>query len=294
MRELRLLCATDMSEQSERAVQRALLLSEQLDAELLLFHSINAARTDRLTRRKQVRAQLALTSRSGAFAGATREPRIVVRVGDHQGTIADIAREWDADLIILGARTERFGESVVGTTAERVSRKARRPILVVNRDVAGPYEHVLLTSDLTRESAGAARMAEHLGLLESGLTAVVHSLSPAGVSMLRVSGVSEPAIETYVRGMSHSTSQEIMQQLEHAGVHTERLSVLARPAAPLRAIEHAAQLTDADLVVVGSSHFPVLKRIVLGSVSNEVLRRMTCDVLLVSPGAIKHASTRLH
>jgi nucleotide-binding universal stress UspA family protein len=205
-----------------------------------------------------------------------------------------MAREWDADLIILGARTERFGESIVGTTAERVSRKARRPILVVNRDVAGPYQHVLLTSDLTKGSAEAASLADNVGLLDGGLTAVVHALSSAGVSMLRVSGVSEPAIQTYVRTMSQSTSHEILQQFEHAGVHTERMSVLAQQSSPLRAIEHAVQLTDADLVVVGSSEFPVLKRIVLGSISNEVLRTLTCDVLLVSAGAIKHARATLH
>lgn len=216
MRQLRLLCATDLSEQSNQAVQRAMLLSEQLDAELMLFHAIDPTRTNRLTRRKQVRAQLALSSHARQTEVPARHPRIVVRVGQHQSAITEMAREWDADLIILGARTERFGESIVGTTAERVSRKARRPILVVNRDVAGP----------------------------------------AGASMLRVSGVSEPAIQTYVRTMSQSTSHEILQQFEHAGVHTERMSVLAQQSSPLRAIEHAAQLTDADLVVVGSRCLP--------------------------------------
>jgi nucleotide-binding universal stress UspA family protein len=211
-------------------------------------------------------------------------------------TIAAVARQWDADLIVLGAQATRFGESVVGTMAERIIRKAERPILVVNRDVTRPYEHVLLTTDLSEGAAGAARLADTLGLLEGSATSVVHSMSPTGRSMLRVSGVSEPAIETYERRMSRWTSQEVVQQLEQAGLRTELLPILAERSSPFRAIEHAVELTDADLVVVGSSHFPVLKRVVIGSISNEVLRRLTCDVLLVSPRAIKRtrASAKIH
>ena len=286
-RPLRLLCATDLSRRADRAMLRALLLSRRLGADLLLLHSIEAAGTVRTTRRKQVRAQIIMQARARKLAPSGRIPEFVVRVGQYQDTIVEVAGEWDDDLIILGSYRMSLGDSVIGTTAERVIRKASRPILVVNREPRGPYEHVLLTSDLSEVSVGAARLARSLGLLEDCLTSVVHALAPAARSLLRSFGVGEPVIEKYVRQVGHWTSDKILQQLEQAGLHTTRVSVLAKQGPPLRAIEHAAQLTSADMVVVGASHFPALKRIVIGSISNEVLRRLTCDVLLVSPGAIK-------
>ena len=49
---------------------------------------------------------------------------------------------------------------------------------------------------------------------------------------------------------------------------------------------------SADVVVVGSSRFALLKRVFLGSVSNEVLRGMEHDVLLVSPASARRARRR--
>lgn len=297
-RRLRLLCATDLSGRSDQAVRRALLLAGQLDAELLLFHSIDAAPGERVARRKQVRAQLALDTRVRKLFSTEREVKVSVRVGHYRDTIAAMAQEWGADLIILGSHRTRLGDGVIGTTAERVIRRARRPVLVVKRDVTGPYEQVLLTSDLSSVSAGAASLTQDLGLLEGSETTVVHALTPAAGSMLRFSGVSEPEMEKYVRQLRHLTAAEVRQQFEQAGLSRRLLSVVAEQSSPLKAIEQTAQRMDADLVVVAAGRFPTLKRILLGSISNEVLRRLTCDVLLVSFGtlqqmrqpAIKHAA----
>jgi hypothetical protein len=58
---------------------------------------------------------------------------------------------------------------------------------------------------------------------------------------------------------------------------------------PFRAIEQVAHRIGSDLVVVGTSRFPLLKRVFIGSVSNEVLRGIEHDVLVVSPAAARRA-----
>jgi nucleotide-binding universal stress UspA family protein len=291
-RQLRLLCATDLSRRSDRAMLRAMLLAQELGAELLLFHSIDAAPAERVTRRKRTRAQIILDARARRMLPSGTVPQTAVRVGGYRNAIAEMAKEWEADLIILGSHTARLGDSIVATTAESLIRKVHRPVLVVKRDARSAYQHVLLTSDLTDVSAGAARLAQNFGLLEGRETSVVHALASAATSMLRMSGVGKAQVESYERQFRQWTAEEIMQQLQRAGLSTDGMSIVAEQGAPASVIERVSELTAADLVVVGASRFPALKRVVLGSVSNEVLRRLACDVLLVSPGAIKHERER--
>ncbi|MFZ2491366.1 MAG: universal stress protein, partial [Thermoanaerobaculia bacterium] len=50
--------------------------------------------------------------------------------------------DYGADLLVLGAQQSRFrGESVIGTTTERLVRLARFPMLTVVRQPAERLEH---------------------------------------------------------------------------------------------------------------------------------------------------------
>jgi nucleotide-binding universal stress UspA family protein len=94
-----LLCATDLSARSEHVVKRAAFMANQLDAQLILLHVVAPSRTlDRSVQiRKEVARQLPLT-----LLPAGGKPKIELRVGDHVATIASVAKETNADLIILG------------------------------------------------------------------------------------------------------------------------------------------------------------------------------------------------
>jgi nucleotide-binding universal stress UspA family protein len=165
-------------------------------------------------------------------------------------------------------------------------------VLVVNRAAAAPYEDVLLASDLSRMSADIARVSAHLGLLEGARASVVHAPQHSLGVMRYLARGNESAVSSNQRSRSRLASQQIEAQLERAGLHAARVSVLAPQTSPFHAIEQVAQEAGSDLVVVGSSRFPLLKRVFIGSVSNEVLRGIKHDVLLVSPAAARRARRR--
>lgn len=271
----RVLCATDLGVGSGAALSRAQEIARALGADLHLLHVVDSASTARATRlRRDVQGSVR----------ASRRP--------HRA-IADLAIEWDADLIVLGPYRRRLGDSFRGTIAERVIRKADRPVLVVNREATGPYEHVLLASDLSRMSANIARVSKQFGLLEGSRVSAVHAPQhPLGL-MLYLARGSESAVSIDRRSRSRFASTQIEAQLERAGLNGARISISSAQTSPLHAIEQVAQNAGSDLVVVGSSRFPLLKRVFIGSVSNDVLRRMKQDVLLVSPAAARRAQRRV-
>ena len=289
----RVLCATDLGAGSDAALSRAREIARALGAQVLLLHVVDVASTARATGRRRAHAQLTIDALSRKIAWSGSDVRGSVRASRRPyRAIADVALEWDADLIVLGPYRRRLGDSFRGTTAERVIRKADRPVLVVNRDVAGPYEHVLLASDLSRMSAGIARVSKQLGLLKGSRVSVVHAPQHSLGVMRYLARGSESAVSSNERSRSRLASNQIEAQLERAGLTAAGVSILSPNTSPFHAIEQIAQRVGSDLVVVGSSRFPLLKRVFIGSVSNEVLRGMKHDVLLVSPAAARRARRR--
>lgn len=290
----RVLCATDLGAGSDAALSRAREIARALGARVLLLHVVDVASTARATGRRRAHAQLTIDALSRKIAWSGSDVQGSVRASRRpHGAIADVALEWDADLIVLGPYRRRLGDSFRGTTAERVIRKADRPVLVVNRDAAAPYVNVLLASDLSRMSAGITRVSKQFGLLKDSRASVVHVPQHSlGVVRYLARG-SESAVSSYQRSRSRLATKQIEAQLERAGLNAVGVSVLSPPnTSPFHAIEQVAQRVGSDLVVVGSSRFPVLKRVFIGSVSNEVLRGMKQDVLLVSPAAARRAQRR--
>jgi nucleotide-binding universal stress UspA family protein len=289
----RVLCATDLGVGSDAALSRARQIARALGAQLHLLHVVDSASTARATGRRRARTQLTIDalSRKIAWPGSVVQGSVRASRLPHRA-IADVAIEWDADLIVLGRYRRRLGDSFRGTTAERVIRNAGRPVLVVNRDATGPYEHVLLASDLSRMTAGIARVSKQLGLLAGSRTSVVHVPQHSLGLMLYLARGSESAVSNNQRSRSRFAAEQIEAQLERAGLSGAQVTVFSPQTSPLHAIEQAAQPAGSDLVVVGSSRFPLLKRLFIGSVSNEVLRGIKHDILLVSPAAARRAKTR--
>lgn len=288
----RVLCATDLLQRSDRAVSRADAIARALGAQLLLLHVVDAAKSGVDTHRHGARARSILNARARKLARSGNGAQVSVRAGRPHKIIADAAIKWDADLIVLGPYRRRFGDSFRGTTAERVIRIADRPVLVVNRESADPYEHVLLAADRSRMSIGIAHVTKELGLLEGARASVVHALQHTRGAIPYFAGVRESEVAKYQQSLRELAADEIDTLLTSAGLDSARVSVFSQENSPFRAIEQVASRIGSDLVVVGTSRFPMFKRVFVGSVSNEVLRGIEHDVLVISPVAARRAHRR--
>src|SRR5678816_2750264 len=135
----KLLCATDLWARSDRALQKALWLAEVTDAQLLLLHVVDGELPLRIAGRKADLARSALEWRLRDTAALSQPPAVSVRVGSPQQTIIKVARDWRADMVVLGAASARVFDRIRGTTAERLASEARCAALVVNRGEPGEY-----------------------------------------------------------------------------------------------------------------------------------------------------------
>jgi nucleotide-binding universal stress UspA family protein len=125
---------------------------------------------------------------------------------------------------------------------------------------------------------------------EASRRAFVHALElgrrfQARLLVVTVVRVPEPAIFTEVEGTIDTAREhfrdafrELTDQAEAAGLTIETELVVGHPAEQLI---HLAEMHHVDLIVVGSRGASRMKRWMLGSVSERVLRYAHCPVTIV-------------
>jgi nucleotide-binding universal stress UspA family protein len=220
-----------------------------------------------------------------AVAEGVARPEVSVKVGSAINAVVAAAREWQPDLIVMGRpRRQRF-EMLIGTTAERIIRATHCPLLIVNGSGQAPYRNVVLATDLSKTSVHVARTAMRMGLLEDAYTWIVHAFNPPHSGLLPTDV--EEQLAAHRQHWRSVMSRDLLQKLAAEGIDTERVEVFVEAARPFDAIEQSLEMARSELLVIGTSRWFMLKRLLFGSVADKVLRRVDCDVLAISPSVKK-------
>jgi nucleotide-binding universal stress UspA family protein len=258
----------------------------------MLLHAIGPQQPERVMRLRANRAYLELLSQvEQAFGSAHGAIEIAVRVGSVRDLIARTANEWDADLVVVAAPKPHRLDSIVGTTAERLVRTARRPVLVARREVPGGYRHVAIAADLSDASLPMIRTTAHLGALQEAHTTLVHAVHPPYDHMMRAAGVEDSIIEQYGRSAREEARERLQSLAEDAGLPAESTSLIVRSDPAASAIAAVLEHERPELLAMGASRWFMLKRLLIGSVADRLLRLAPCDILII-PNRPEEASLR--
>jgi nucleotide-binding universal stress UspA family protein len=207
---------------------------------------------------------------------------VSVRHGTPLQAITELAGEWEPDLIVMARPLQRTMDLVLGTTAERVIRATHRPVLVVTGMASRSYQNLLLATDMSNVSVHVARSLMSMGMLDEAYTWIVHAFEPPYHGLLS----SYPAqAAAYRQQWRRVLSAEILEKMSAEGIDLSRVEVVVERAQPLNAIQKCLQTAHPELLVIGTSRWFMLKRFLFGSVADQVLRRVDCDVLAISPRA---------
>jgi nucleotide-binding universal stress UspA family protein len=195
-------------------------------------------------------------------------------------------------MIVMGrAGSRALRDTFLGSTAERVIRRAQLPVLVVRLPARAPYRRPALALDLDK-AAGAA-LAQLLKVVPPPRprVTVIHAYDPPYQGLVYPS-LSDDDAEDYRDQSRHEAVREIGELLASA--------LLAAKVSPADAptwsthvqlgsarsiIAKAIKKADTDLLVLGTHGRSGLAYAFLGTVAGEVVRGVGCDVLVVPPRA---------
>jgi nucleotide-binding universal stress UspA family protein len=183
----------------------------------------------------------------------------------------------------MGAHRKQFLRDIfTGTTIERVIRGGTYPVLMVNNEAQRQYDRVLVPVDMSETSADAIRFGLYAGLLEDGAT-LLHAFSPVAKRRLLSSGASADFISGYVDSERHGAMEEMSRFLVANEFGTGRWSLRVDEGLPMQVIARAVAEKRPDLLVLGTHGRSGLLRALIGSVTEEVLRSLDVDVLVIPP-----------
>ncbi|MFA9426078.1 universal stress protein [Natronorubrum sp. A-ect3] len=214
------------------------------------------------------------------WAGDTGAPVIdEVHTGEPQEAILEYAATHDVDAIVMGTRGRRgVGRLLLGSVTEAVVRDAAVPVLVV-RGAAEvrrryPLETVVAPIDGSRNADAALEQALAIARHHD---ATVHCLSVVDVAPVGIDDGNDLRLER-LEQYAQQVVDDGVQQAEEMGVDAVGA---VQHGSTQRQIRAYTDDEDADLIVMGTHGRSGLDRLLLGSVTERVLRTATTPVVTV-------------
>lgn len=275
-------------------------------AELVLVHAIFLPEPPRFLRGRFPPAeQLVDTLRVGAdkrlreisLSLGERRIWLETRIGRPAEQIAQVASEYQADLVVVGAHGERPGIwDRLGSTAEQLLGYARVPVLLPAGLPRAAPKRILVPVEEADVTPRVVEWAHHMAVRFSAEVTVLHVVNAALLGPVTHTSAftspvmfDAPRLEAVVR----EDADRWLAGLVAADLAGDRVDSEVTFGSPAREILDAAKRLESDLIVMGSRGAGAFRRTVLGSVSSEVLRAPPCPVLVI-PESIVPAGTAAH
>jgi universal stress protein E len=275
-----IVAATDFSERSRRAVRRAAMLARESGARLMVLHVADDDREARVVEAEVAAARAALDAMKEWLPDAPCEAR--VELGDPFDGIIRTARACAADLIVMGThRRQLLRDIFVGTSIERVTRARVAPVLMVNTEPSSAYRRALLGVDFSVHAGDALRFTRESGVLSQGELAVAHAFDAMAKGKLNYAGVARAKVTAYVMQVEDQARADLAAFLAGYPGEPQPFAVRVAEGHPAAMLAAAARSLDADLVVVATHGLSSIERLLLGSVTEALMRDLDRDVLAV-------------
>lgn len=293
----RVLIGIDFSEAS-LAAARWVARQFAAEAELILVHVVPVPPPPSFCRDiladRQTLAAGAVPRLEGGlrgFAATLPSAQITtqLRVGRPFEQLAELAEELRADVIALGRTGQRAGTwKRLGSTADRLIRRVRTPVLIVPGSTTPVANRVLAAVDDAQIATAVLDRAHTLSALFGARLVALHALSDAigthGGRPTHAPGGADTPLSITAEAIRRATRGWLREQLDRVGADTATsdTAVAIGDAGP--AILAEAHRSGAELIVVGRWGAHALGQAGTGAVTRFVLRGARSPVLVVTDG----------
>lgn len=209
------------------------------------------------------------------------ETDVHIEVGSPAQRLTELAEEIKADLLVMRAHQRNsMLEKIVGSTTDRVIRTSRTPVLVVKRPVSQAYRRIVVSIDTADDSASVVPFLAALFPL-AGLQLIHVVAIPAQFeAAMRRAGSSQADILKHLDALVSKAKDSLHDSAGSLSHRPERSRVRVVAGEPAANLVRATWSPKVDLVALGPGDTGKLRRALLGSVTQQVLRAATCDVLI--------------
>jgi len=288
----KILAATDLSSSSSQAIDRGFLIAKTNGAEYIVMHAVGidalsslreflGENVDAVSEKIVDEARGRLTEMvacSPARDDVTAD--LQVERGLAASAISSFSETAGVDLLLVGAHGSGFFQRMVlGSTASRLLRKSKCPVLVVKQEAHRSYKRVLIAADFSPGSEFTIRIAR--AVAPEADIVLLHVFDVPFEGKMQYAGVSEDVIHQYRIETRARATQQLHDLARTAGLSAGDYSgIVVHGDATRNIVEHEEKYR-CDLIVMGKHGTHVTEELLLGSVTKRVLAESRSDVLVV-------------
>jgi nucleotide-binding universal stress UspA family protein len=230
---------------------------------------------------EELRAEASKLAEEGVSEVATvldATPRTVAARSPAHGLHALAEAETTALLVVGSSHRGALGRVLAGTVATQVLSGAPCPVAMAPQGLAGvetvPLRNIGVAFDGSPEAWTALQRASELALATGGRVRIIHALEPLRAPA--VSPLESDRILKQRRARCEMAEEQAVASLPK-DVHPESRIVVGAPVQVLEAEAH----DGLDLLVMGSRGFGPVRRVLLGSMSSQLVRLAPCPLLVL-------------
>ena len=291
----RILVPTDLSPSATAAFRIARDVAEHFGAEIHVLHVrtesgpipalsklFGDAPQDAAAYRQRIQEQL--ESKLGGY-----EPSVAVqREGSRTAPeVLNYANSADVDLIVMGTHGHRsLDHPALGGTTGDVVRNATTPVLTVrirDEDVDdaafGGFGRIIAAVDFAEHSDEVVRWAKDLARVYEAQLAMIFVAEEHQVPMFNDTGMMSVTTLKLDEEIVSRSGAALRQLDGNTGPQIPDTTYEVRRGNPAREIADFADDTSRDLVIVGRRGHSVHEGLLLGTVTEHLVRRIRCPVL---------------
>jgi nucleotide-binding universal stress UspA family protein len=281
----------DGSPESAVAVSAGWLLAQAAGVDCRPVHAAHDVRAALLAAGDGVSVdavELALLAHARHDVRATIADRVPARVADQlivrRGraplVLDDVIAETNAQLLVLGGKHHStLGRWLGGSTVQHVVRRLGVPLLVTTRELPA-RARVMVALDSSYAAQVTLNHAVALAQLLGGPLHALHVIEPA-VALSEAAMLGDANHEAQARERMERDIWPLLPIPDHHKV------IRSGPATPT--IVQEAEAWRADIIVVGSHGKRWIDRLLIGSVTDDLLNDLPAAVLVIPVPAPLHA-----
>lgn len=275
----KILVATDFSKSSDNLIKNAIDICKIFESGIILIHVLpkdiknekvislikNAAETQLNQIKERIKNE------------GIKVDEPIIKFGTHFDEIIKTANKEAVNMIMIGAG-EKLKKDVfkLGTTAEKLVRRSDKPVLVVKKNSEFKnIKRILCPVDFSEESKLALNNSINIARRYN--------------SRLYILSVSEPSnlgykgLKLQLENIDELNRKEHEKELETFLKDFNLIEVnwksIVKTGDPAKIILKTIKKKDNDLLVMGSSGKSSIHRMIMGSVTEKVIREVPCSFL---------------
>jgi nucleotide-binding universal stress UspA family protein len=291
-----ILCPTDFSEFSHRALEHATAIARWYKSKITVQHVFPSippplvrdypallSLSPRM--RESILAELQLFSEPARKVGIAVE--VVLDDGHPVNEIVKRAKEAPADLVVLGTHGRGgFEKLMLGSVTEQVLRKVPCPVLTVPRGARAPsdpkpavFKTILCPVDFSKPSIKALEYAFSLAKEADAKLLLLHALEvlpdEEPPETLRFDTI------RYNDNLRSVARDRLLKLIPEGASDWSRPEVIVAVGKAYREILKTTEEREAGLIVIGIHGRNPIDRLFFGSTTQHVVRHATCPVLTI-------------